>query len=137
MMTEFNIPTGGHEAVLRSETNAELMETWNVLVCDIDQRVVNVFGQNDGDRCADIIECGFAHRRSHETCNKAAVRTSCCPTLPSRDHLSACRCDDRLNLRRCFVSVLRPGPVVSQRAHHQDPYGADHDLHPDSTGNLD
>jgi hypothetical protein len=28
-------------------------------------------------------------------------------------------------------------PVVRQRGHHQDADNADHDLHPDSAGNLD
>jgi hypothetical protein len=50
---------------------------------------------------------------------------------------SACRCDDRLDLGRCLVSVLRPEPVVSQRGHHHDTDNADHDLHPDGAGNLD
>jgi hypothetical protein len=59
-----------------------------------------------------------------------------CPTLPPRC-LSTSRCDDRLNLRGCFVSVLRPRPVVRQRGHHQDTDNADYDLHPDSAGNLD
>src|SRR5450432_1566066 len=39
--------------------------------------------------------------------------------------------------RRCFVSVLRPRPVVSQRGHHRDTGDANRNLHPDSAGNLD
>jgi hypothetical protein len=68
--------TGGHEAVLRSEINAELVETWNVLVCDIDQRAVNVFGQNDGDRCANVISTlAYAHvdRAAYSLANAADI----------------------------------------------------------------
>src|SRR5450631_1151657 len=38
--------------------------------------------------------------------------------------------------RRCFVSVLRPRPVVSERGHHQGTDDADHNLHPNSARNL-
>lgn len=48
--------------MLLSETNAELVDTWNVLVCDIDQRALDVFGQNDGDRLADVMTTlAYAH----------------------------------------------------------------------------
>ena len=49
------------------------------------------------------------------------VRASC-PFRVEADgcRLSTCRCDNRLNLRRCFVGILRPRPVVGQRGHHQD-----------------
>lgn len=65
MMTEINIPAGGHEAVLLSEAGSELVETWNEIVCDIDQRALDVFGQNDGDRCVDVMTTlAYADRKS-------------------------------------------------------------------------
>jgi len=60
------------------------------------------------------------HRRRH-----CVPRRPCFVTSPFRVEadgcrLSTCRCDNRLNLRRCFVGILRPRPVVGQRGHHQD-----------------
>jgi hypothetical protein len=77
------------------------------------------------------------HRRRH-----CVPRRPCFVASPFRveadtRRLSTCHCDHRLNLRRCLVSILRPRPVVRQRGHHQDADNADHDLHPDSAGNLD
>jgi hypothetical protein len=54
-------------------------------------------------------------------CNTIRVEADSC-------RLSTCRCDNRLNFRRCFVSILRPRPVVRQRGHHQYADNAGHDL---------
>ncbi len=76
MMTEINIPAGGHEAVLLSEAGSELVETWNEIVCDIDQRALDVFGQNDGDRCVDVMTTlAYAHvaRAAYSLANAANI----------------------------------------------------------------
>lgn len=75
-MTEINIPADGHETVLLNKTNSELVETWNEVVCDIDQRALDVFGQNDGDRRVDVMTTlAYAHvaRAAYSLANAANI----------------------------------------------------------------
>jgi hypothetical protein len=74
-VAKINIPEGGHEAVLRGE-NKEMVETWSALAVELDARVVEVFGENEGKSVSEVVPTlAYAHiaKAAYGMCSAADV----------------------------------------------------------------